>query len=151
MDAGHTVRAHARFICEDLLAHFVMIVKCNQKGLLERLNALHWASVPVSHKTAETGHGRREVRTIQVMDAPADLDFPHVAQVILTERYTVRNVRQRKKGSRQYKTAEVRTAVAIPGITSLSAREAAPVHLAACVRGHWAIENKIHVVGESAS
>ena len=31
-------------------------------------------------------------------------------------------------------------------ITSLSAREAAPEHLAAYVRGHWSIENKIHWV-----
>jgi hypothetical protein len=32
MDAAHTVRAHAAFICEELLAHYVMIVKENQKG-----------------------------------------------------------------------------------------------------------------------
>jgi hypothetical protein len=31
-------------------------------------------------------------------------------------------------------------------ITSLSAREAAPVHLAGYVRRHWSIENKIHYV-----
>ncbi len=29
MDAAHTVRAHARFITEELLAHYVMIVKEN--------------------------------------------------------------------------------------------------------------------------
>ena len=39
---------------------------------------------------ARPGHGRREIRTIQVMDAPADLGFPHVAQVFLLERYTTR-------------------------------------------------------------
>jgi predicted transposase YbfD/YdcC len=32
------------------------------------------------------------------------------------------------------------------GITSLSSREAAAEHLAGYVRGHWAIENKIHWV-----
>jgi len=31
-------------------------------------------------------------------------------------------------------------------VDSLSAREAAPEHLATYVRGHWAIENKIHWV-----
>ena len=36
--------------------------------------------------------------------------------------------------------------MAVLGITSLSAREAAPAHLAGYVRGHWAIENKIHWV-----
>jgi hypothetical protein len=40
--------------------------------------------------------------------------------------------------------ASSRTAVAVLGVTSLSAREAAPVHLATYVRGHWSIENKVH-------
>lgn len=36
--------------------------------------------------------------------------------------------------------------MAVLGITSPSAREAAPEQLAAYVRGHWAIENQIHWV-----
>jgi predicted transposase YbfD/YdcC len=146
MDAAHTVRSHARFIVEELGAHFVMIVKHNQKGLFERLDTLDWASVPVAHTTIDKGHGRRETRTIQVLDAPEDLGFPHVAQVFLIERYTTRKVRKRTKGSRKYRTVEVKTAIAVLGITSLSAREAAPHHLATYVRGHWSIENKIHWV-----
>ncbi len=146
MDAAHTVRAHARFIVEELLAHYVMIVKENTKGLFERLNTLDWASVPVSHRSVDTGHGRREVRTIQVMDAPADLGFPHAAQVFLIERYTTRKVRKRIKNSRRYKTVQVKTAIAVLGITSLSSREAAPEHLATYVRGHWSIENRLHWV-----
>jgi len=146
MDAAHTVRSHARFITEQLLAHYVMIVKQNTKGLYDRLNTLDWASVPVSHRSVDTGHGRREVRTIQVMDAPADLGFPHPAQVFLLERYTTRTLRKRTKGSRRYKTVQVKTAVAVLGVTSLSSREAAAEHLATYVRGHWSIENKIHWV-----
>jgi predicted transposase YbfD/YdcC len=146
MDAGHTVRSHATFIREELLAHFIMIAKGNQKGLFERLIALDRASVPVTHKTTGTGHGRRETRTIQVMDAPADLGFPHAVQAFLIERHTIRKIRRRKKNSRKYTTKEIRSAIAVLGITSLSAREAAPEHLAARVRGHWAIENKIHWV-----
>ncbi|MDQ3153867.1 MAG: ISAs1 family transposase [Actinomycetota bacterium] len=146
MDAAHTVRAHARFIAAELLAHYVMIVKENTKGLFGRLNDLDWASVPVAHRAVDTGHGRREVRTIQVTDAPADLGFPHAAQVFLLERYTTRKVRKRIKNSRRYKTVQVKTAVAVLGITSLSAREAAPQHLAGYVRGHWSIENRIHWV-----
>ncbi len=140
MDAAHTVRAHARFITEELLAHYVMIVKHNQKTLYERLDALDWAGVPITHQRIETGHGRRERRTIQVMDAPTDLGFPHAAQVFLIERYTTRTVRKRTKGSRKYKKVQVHTAVAVLGVTSLSAREAAPAHLAGYVRGHWSIE-----------
>ncbi len=146
MDAGHTVRSRATFTCEARLAHFVMIAKGNQPGLFGRLDAIDWAAVPVTHKTTETGHGRRETRTIQVTGAPADLGFPHAGQAFLIERYTVRKVRRRKKNSRKYTTKEVQTAVAVPGITSLSAREAAPERLAAYVRGHWAIENKVHWV-----
>jgi len=146
MDAGHTVRSHATFTCEELLAHYVMIVKGNTPKLFERLDALDWAAAPITHKSAGTGHGRRETRTIQVLDAPADLGFPHAAQVFLIERHTIRKVRRRKKNSRRYTTKEIRSAIAVLGVTSLSAREAAPEHLAAYVRGHWAIENKIHWV-----
>jgi predicted transposase YbfD/YdcC len=146
MDAGHTVRAHATFITEELLAHYVMIVKANQPTLYARLDALDWASVPVAHTTVDKGHGRRERRTIRILPAPPDLGFPAAAQVFLIERYTTRTVRQRRKGSRKYSTKQVQSAVAVLGVTSLSAREAAPQHLAAYVRGHWAIENKIHWV-----
>lgn len=146
MDAAHTVRAHARFLVEELGAHYLMIVKENQKKLFDRLDGLDWTSVPVSHTTVDKGHGRRERRTIQVVDAPADLGFPHAAQVFLIERYTTRTVRKRAKGSRKYKKVQVHSAVAVLGVTSLSAREAAPEHLATYVRRHWSIENKVHWV-----
>ena len=86
-------------VAEELLAHYVMIVKENTKGLFGRLNDLDWTRVPVSHRSVDTGHGRREVRTIQVMDAPADLGFPHAAQVFLIERYTTRTLRKRIKNT----------------------------------------------------
>ncbi|MCA1681750.1 MAG: transposase [Actinobacteria bacterium] len=94
----------------------------------------------VSHRSGDTGLGRREIRTIQVTDAPADLGFPHAAQAFLIERYTTRKARKRIKNSRRYKTVQVKTAVAVLGITSLSTRDAAPEHLATYVRGHWSIE-----------
>lgn len=148
LDALHTVRAHASFICQELLAHYVMTVKGNTPGLYDALDALDWASVPLGHQAAETGHGRRERRTIQVMDAPEPIKarFPHVRQVALIERYVTRKVRKRKKNSRKYRTTEVRSAIAVFVITSLDAREAAPVHLAGYVRGQWTIENKVHWV-----
>lgn len=148
MDAGHTVRAHATLVCEELLAHYVMTVKGNTPKLFSAIDALDWASVPVSHQVTGTGHGRTEKRTIQVMDAPEQVRalLPHARQVFLIERYVTRTVRQRRKNSRKYKTVQVRTAVAALCITSLSAREAAPEHLAGYVRGHWHIENKIHWV-----
>lgn len=136
MDAGHTVRAHATLLTEELGAHYVMTVKENTKKLYQRIDALDWAQVPIGHQVQDTGHGRREKRTIRVLDAPADLEFPGAAQVYLIERYTTRKIRKRTKGSRKYSTVEIRTAVAVLGVTSLSSREAGPEHLAGYVRGH---------------
>lgn len=148
IDAGHTVRSHAELICGELGAHYVMTVKRNTPGLFDALDALDWASTPISHTATESGHGRKEKRTIQVMDASEQIKalFPHAHQVFLIERYVTRKVRKRRKNSRKYKTVTVRSAVAALCITSLSSREAAPVHLAAYVRRHWTIENKIHYV-----
>ncbi len=116
--------------------------------LLRDLNEYYCLAkpVPVQHATEEKGHGRRERRTIQVMDAPAHIRkrFPHVRQAALIERHVTRTVRVRK-GKRWVKR-QVKSAIAVFIITSLSAREAAPAHLAGYVRGHWTIENKVHWV-----
>jgi predicted transposase YbfD/YdcC len=146
MDAAHTVRAHAKLITSELFAHYVMIVKQNTPTLYDKIDALDWANASIAHQSTETGHGRRDKRTIRVLDAPAGLGFPGAAQVFLIERYTTRTVRKRPHGSRRYKKVQVRSAVAVLGVTSLSAREAGPEHLAGYVRGQWTIENKIHWV-----
>jgi hypothetical protein len=44
---------------------------------------------------------------------------------------------------------QVKSAVAVFIITSLDAREAAPVHLAGYIRGQWTIENKVHQASET--
>jgi predicted transposase YbfD/YdcC len=148
IDAGHTVRAHASFICQELMAHYVMTVKRNTPGLFDALDALDWGTVPIQHQATGTGHGRHEHRTIQVMDAPDHIKarFPHARQIFLIERYVTRTTRKRKGNGRRYKKVTIKTAVAVFGITSLDAREAAPGHLAGYARRHWSIENKIHYV-----
>jgi predicted transposase YbfD/YdcC len=145
-DAGHTVRAHARMVCEELFAHFVFTVKKNTRKLWDALDALDWKAVPVQHAVEERGHARRELRTLQVMDAPPQIRelFPHVRQIGLVERYVTRIIRVRK--GKRWIRKTVKTAVAVFIVTSLSAREAAPVHLAGYVRLHWTIENKVHWV-----
>ena len=75
-----------------------------------------------------TGHGRRARRTIKVALAPAWIGFDGAAQVAQVRRTVT------KKGK---KTVEV-----VYLITS--DRMADPVTLAAWVRGHWEIENKLH-------
>ncbi|MGH3772149.1 MAG: transposase [Pseudonocardiaceae bacterium] len=62
VDAGHTVRAHATVLREELGAHYLLTVKDNQPVLFSQLNALPWAQVPVAHTdphqiaTAPRGH-----------------------------------------------------------------------------------------------
>jgi predicted transposase YbfD/YdcC len=128
VDALHTQRATADYV-HGRGADFAFPVKDNQPGLFDALDALPWRDVPVTHATADRGHGRITTRTIQVMDAPGDLPFPHVSQAYLIERHV---------------TALDGTAlsdIAALGVTSLDATRASPQAIASLVRGQWAIES----------
>jgi len=144
LDALHCQRETARYLVEEKNADYLFTaVKDNQPTLFDALDALPWAGVPVQHVMKDRDHGRDELRTIQVLPAPAGL-FPHAAQVFLIERH-VRNL-----------DGSPRSAIASLGITSATADRAGPERIAACVRGHWGIENKLHWVrdvtyGEDAS
>jgi hypothetical protein len=89
-DAMHCQREHARYLHERG-AHYVFPVAGNQPGLFDRLDALDWNTVPIcgdqGWMTYDRGHGRQEIRTIQVMPAPRDIGFPHARQVFLIERH----------------------------------------------------------------
>ena len=80
-----------------------------------------------------TGHGRRARRTIKAALAPAWIGFDGAAQVAQLRRTVT------KKGK---KTVEV-----VYLITS--DRDAGPATLAAWVRGHWEIENRLHQASET--
>jgi predicted transposase YbfD/YdcC len=144
-DALHTVRAHARFVAGELLAHYVFTVKGNRPALRAGLAALNWNRAR-RHVTGERRHGRRETREVRVMDAPAHVTrrFPHARQVARVQRHVTRTALL-KRGRRTERKA-IRSTVTAYVITSLSAREAAPAHIAAYLRGHWVIENKVHWV-----
>jgi predicted transposase YbfD/YdcC len=143
-DAMHTQREHARFLVGTKKADFVMTVKDNQPGLFDQLDALDWRSVAPGWIEVDRGHGRIEVRSIQVRPAPPGLRFPHVNQIFLIERYV-------------YDLAWTPTSsVAIFGITSLTEAKADARRLAGLVRGEWQIENDLHwrrdvTMGEDAS
>ena len=144
-DALHTQRRLADLICRELLAHYVLTVKDNQKNLHAALAGLNWDRAR-RHVTRDTGHGRRETRTHQVMDAPARIRkmFPHARQIARTTPKITRITRARN--GRERTRAEKTSSETVYAITSLSAREAAPAHIAACIRGHRGIENKVHWV-----
>jgi predicted transposase YbfD/YdcC len=132
-DRMHTQRKHARYL-HGRSAYFVLPVGDNQPALFDRLDALDWAQVPVGWCTYDEGHGRREIRTIQVRPAPAGLNFPHVKQVFLLERHVAGL------------DWELLSAEAVLGITSLTGFQAGPERIAGFVRGEWSIENRDHYV-----
>ena len=125
-DAMQTQRGHARWLRETKNAHFVFPVLDNQPTLFDRLDALNWADVPVTAWSMDDDRGRHELRTIQVLPVPPDLNFPHVAQVFLIERTVTVNGRT--------------THQAMLYITSLNGEQAGSADLLAYVRQHWGIE-----------
>ena len=132
-DAMHAQRGHATYLAGRGV-HYLFTVKRNQPGLHAQLATLPWRQIPVADETRERGHGRTERRTLKVTAVAAGLAFPHAAQAIQI-------VRRRKMGRRKKWSTETCYA-----ITSLTATQASPGKLAAIIRGHWAIEDRLHWV-----
>ena len=133
-DALHTQKAHARYLHRHG-GHYLFIVKRNQPGLHARLAALPWTRVPVGHLEHGKGHGRRECRTLHVISAAAPrLPFPHARQALRITRERV-----------HLGTGQISREV-VYAVTDLTFDAAGPARLAALLRGHWTIENRIHLV-----
>ena len=75
-------------------------------------------------------HGRRARRTVKAVLAPAWIEFEGAAQVAQLRRTVTKN------GKKTFEVAYIIT----------SDRQASPETLAAWVKGHWEIENKLHWV-----
>ena len=131
IDALHTQSDTAQAIL-DRKADYVMTVKGNMPTLYRQLRKLPWTCI-LAVSAVSTDHGRRARRTIKVALAPSWIGFAGAAQVAQLRRTVT------KKGK---KTVEV-----VYLITS--DRDADPVTLAAWVRGHWEIENKLHRASET--
>jgi predicted transposase YbfD/YdcC len=131
IDAMHTQSDTAQVIL-GRGADYVMTVKANMPTLYRQLKKLPWAAVP-SASSVSTGHGRRARRTIKAVLAPAWIGFDGAAQVAQLRRTVT------KKGK---KTVEV-----VYLITS--DRDVGPATLAAWVRSHWEIENRLHRASET--
>jgi predicted transposase YbfD/YdcC len=128
IDAMHTQHDTAQAIL-GRGADYVMTVKANMPTLCRQLKKLPWAAVPAVSDVS-TGHGRRARRTVKVALAPAWIGFDGAAQVAQLRRTVTKNGK---------KTVEV-----VYLITS--DRDADPATLAAWVRSHWEIENRLHWV-----
>jgi predicted transposase YbfD/YdcC len=131
IDAMHTQSDTAQVIL-GRGADYVMTVKGNMPTLYRQLKKLPWAAVPAISDVS-TDHGRRARRTIKAVLAPAWIGFDGAAQVAQLRRTVT------TKGK---KTVEV-----VYLITS--DRDAGPAALAAWVRSHWEIENRLHRASET--
>ena len=131
-DALHTQREHADWLITHKHAAYLLIVKANQPALRQRLATLPWRQIPVADTTCDRGHGRAEIRRLQVTTI-AGLDFPHAVQALRITRQ-VRCLR-----SRRWRT------VTVYAVTSLTATQASPARLADWIRGHWGIEVLHHL------
>ena len=133
-DALHCQREHVTYLAERG-AHWILTVKGNQPTLHHQLACLPWRAVPDATRTDDRGHGRREIRSLKVLTISIGIDFPHAVQAL--------QIRRRRRRFDQPKRFTTETVYAI---TNLHTHQARPAQLAAWIRGHWSIENKIHWV-----
>lgn len=120
VDAMHTQTQTAAAI-RGAGAHYVFTVKANNKHLYAQLKDLPWKHVP-GRTTRESGHGRKETRTIKIAQVPAWITFEGAVQVAQLRRTTWR---KESKGSDKRKSVEV-----VYLITSADQRTAPPLRLA---------------------
>jgi predicted transposase YbfD/YdcC len=130
-DAMHTQREHADYLL-GRGAHYIVIVKGNQKKLRRQLKSLPWKDIPLQGRTRGIGHGRSEIRRIKVATMNSLL-FPGARQAIQIKRRRT----DRKTGKTTVKT--------VYAVTSLTAEQAGAAQLAELVRDHWKIEALHHV------
>ncbi|MEV7939300.1 ISAs1 family transposase [Kitasatospora sp. NPDC088264] len=130
-DALHTQREHAAYLL-GRRAHYIAIVKDNQKKLRRQLKSLPWKDIPLQGRTRGIGHGRSEIRRIKVATVN-NLLFPGACQAV--------QVKRRRTDRKTGKT----TIATIYAVTSLTAEQATPAQLAQLIRGHWKIEALHHV------
>lgn len=130
-DALHTRREHATYLL-GRRAHYIAIVKGNQKKLRKQLKSLPWTDIPLQGRTRGTGHGRSEIRRIKVATID-NLLFPGARQAVQIKRRRT----DRKSG---------RTTIAtVYAVTSLTAEQTTPTQLARLIRDHGKIEALHHV------
>jgi predicted transposase YbfD/YdcC len=131
-DALHTQREHADWLVTAKHAAYLLMVKANQPTLHQQLRRLPWGDISAQDHTRDRGHGRVEVRRLQVTTV-AGLDFPYASQALRITRRT------RLLAGRRWRT------VTVYAVTSLTAAQASPARLADWIRGHWGIEALHHL------
>jgi hypothetical protein len=137
-DALHTFTPLPE-LARRLGAGCVLNVKDNQPTLRAILENALWAHA-AGYVTEDAGHGRHEKRAHLVMDAPDEVRalFPpaeQVARVVRTRTVT----EYLNDGHTKTRVTRTSTEFAYLIIT-MTARQAAPAHIAAYIRRHWGVE-----------
>ena len=132
-DALHCQRDTAEYIT-GRGAHYILTVKDNQPTLRKKLKSLPWKQIPVLDRKTEHGHGRTTTRTLKAAEIAEGIGFPGAVQVL-----------QLTRTATDDKTGKKHTEV-VYAVTSLSVADAKPAQIATWLRGHWAIENRLHWV-----
>lgn len=136
-DALHTQWDFAKYLVEDRKAHYHLIVKSNQKTLLDDISTYFQSSdrEPEFVDITPGDHGRIETRKIwTTSELNGYLSFPHVGQAFAIERIFVNK-----------QTGKISKEIAY-GITSRKKEDADAERLLKINRGHWAIENCCHYI-----
>jgi predicted transposase YbfD/YdcC len=147
-DALHAQDDFAELAREEAAAHFALTAKGNRKNLHAALKGPCRAGA-ARHVMTDKGHGRAGTRARLVMDAPGEVKalFPHPEQAAKVIRG--RTVRSRKGDDRTWRLVTRTTSETVYPVTSLSAREAGPEHIAARIRAHRGIKNEVHRVRDA--
>jgi predicted transposase YbfD/YdcC len=131
-DALHTQHEHGSYL-RRRGAHHLAIVKRNHPGLHDRVRQLPWRDIPLEHYDRTRAHYRTEIRRLKAA-AFAHLDYPDARQALQIVRWR-----------RDLSTGKL-TVERVHLITSLEPGQATGDQLAAWIRGHWGIENRLHHV-----
>lgn len=138
VDALHTLSQQAHAIV-DRGGHYVFTVKTNARALYQAINDVGWSRRTPQYRHTEKAHGRICSWTLTVAPAFARIGFPYAAQVMRLHRT------RDQHGHLAETSGEV-----VYAITSLPADKANPAQLAALLRGHWGIENRLHWIRDTA-
>lgn len=142
-DALHTQDGHAHYLHRHR-GKYVFIVKRNRPKLHAQLASLPWKEVPAGDHTEEKSHGRRESRTLQVVQVAAGIGFPHARLAARITRTRVRATTGAAGGTSRTTSTET-----VYAVTSLTWEEVRPAELARIIRGHWTIENGVHHIRDT--
>ncbi|WP_425824678.1 hypothetical protein [Streptomyces fractus] len=110
----------------------------NARVLARQLAVLPWREIPVQDRCRDRGHGREEVREVEIASVD-NLLFSHARQVIRIHR------KRRRVGTKKW------SAETVHAVTDLAAHRADAGEIASWAGCHWLIEPPSAGPGTSSS